>query len=298
VTSGNAVKSKPIWALAIHGGAGSSTGKSDKKAEAYMTDVLNHGGVLLRTGEPVCEVVANVVHELEASGLFLAGKGAAPNEDGAWELDAAIMDGETRNAGAVACLEGFRHPIDVAEKVMTQSSNVLLVGDGAAKFAKKHKCKRVKKPSEYFSPAKSNNFDADRDVITGTVGAVALDLEGRLAAATSTGGAPGKKAGAVGDTPLIGAGTWADERVAISCTGMGEHFIRANVASDVSARIHYQRKCLDESTKAVLEEVVFMGGQGGLIGIDRLGRIAMPFTTPVMRRGFIHSSGKFEVATS
>jgi len=181
---------------------------------------------------------------------------------------------------------------------MSQSNEVMMAGAGAQKFAKKHKCKRVKNPNDYFKPAKTSIVGLQSEVMTGTVGAVALDLEGCLSAATSTGGAPGKKAGRVGDTAQIGAGTWADERVAVSCSGMGEFFMRTNAAADVSSRVQHQRKSIEEATKAVLEDVVFLGGQGGMVCIDRLGRITMPFTTAVMRRGCIHSQGRFEVSTS
>lgn len=289
--------SKDIWALALHGGAGFGSSKKDKLKEEFLADLLKQGGKMLADGASSVETVQAMVRELEASGLFLAGKGSSPNQDGVFELDAAIMDGETRHAGAVAGLSGFKYPINVAERVMKNTPYVMLVGDGAAKFADEQGCKKVKNPKDYYTPVKYESFDLEKGKDSGTVGAVALDIEGGLAAATSTGGAPNKQTGRVGDSPIIGAGTWADERVAVSCTGAGEDFIRANAATDVSARINYKRKSVDEAAREVLENVVFLGGRGGMICIDKLGRITMPFVTESMARGSIHSNGKVFVGT-
>ncbi len=289
--------SNKIWALALHGGASTGASKNDKHAEKFMENLLKEGGKMLGEGVSAVETVKAMVTELEACGLYLAGKGAAPNKNGEFELDAAIMDGESRLAGSVAGLKGFKSPVNVANLVMRETPHVMLVGDGAIEFAAKQKCKKVKNPEDYYTPVKYDLFDLDERKMTGTVGAVALDIEGQLAAATSTGGAPDKLAGRVGDCPIIGSGTWADERVAVSCTGMGEYFIRANAAAEVSARIHYERTSLDVATRAVIEDVVYLGGQGGLISIDKLGRIAMPFASGSMSRGSIHSNGELLVAT-
>ncbi len=289
--------SKEIWALALHGGAGTGASKHDKHTEAFMADLLKEGGKMLKDGASAVATVKAMVGELESCGLYLAGKGAAPNKNGEFELDAAIMDGETRMAGSVAGLKGFKHPVNVAALVMRKTPHVMLVGEGASQFAEEHKCKKVKHPKEYYTPVKYDLFDMDDRKMTGTVGAVALDSEGQLASATSTGGAPDKLPGRVGDCPIIGSGTWADERVAVSCTGMGEYFMRANAAADVSARIHYKRTSLDVAARAVIDSVVFLGGHGGLISIDRLGRIAMPFSSASMARGSIHANGTMTVAT-
>ncbi len=288
---------KPVWALALHGGASTGPSKHDEETEAFMAQLLKSGGEMLQQGASSIETVKEMVRGLESSGLYLAGKGAAPNKNGEFELDAAIMDGETRLAGSVAGLKGFEHPVDVAELVMLKTPHIMLVGQGAAQFAGEQKCARIENPDQYYTPVKYDLFDQDERKMTGTVGAVALDIEGALAAATSTGGAPDKVPGRVGDCPIIGSGTWADERVAVSCTGMGEYFMRANAAADVSARICYARTSLDVATRAVLENVLFLGGKGGLISIDRLGRIAMPFISGSMARGSIHSNGEMVVAT-
>lgn len=289
--------SKDVWALALHGGASTGASKQDKDAEAFMSKLLDTGGKMLNDGASAVDTAKAMVKELEACGLYLAGKGAAPNKNGEFELDAAIMDGETRMAGSVAGLKGFKHPVSVAEQVMRKTPHVMLVGEGAIEFANSQDFKKIKKPADYYTPVKYDLFDLDERKMTGTVGAVVLDIEGQLAAATSTGGAPDKMPGRVGDCPLIGAGTWADERVAVSCTGMGEYFIRANAAADVSARIHYERNSLDVAAREVLENVVFLGGQGGMISIDRLGRISMPFSSASMARGSLHANGKKMVAT-
>ncbi len=281
-----------VWALALHGGAGETATSKNSPWREHMRDLLVKGGENLRRGASAIEVVHDCVRDLETSGFHLAGKGASPNAAGRWELDAAIMDGETRRAGAVAALEGVRHPIDVAQLVMTKSRHVLLAGEGACHFAKLHKCKKVKKPGEYYKPVLSAEPVLEEH---GTVGAVALDRDGLLASATSTGGWPGKLHGRVGDTPLIGAGTWADERVAVSCTGVGEYFIRTSAASDLSARIRYGRQSVAQAGEGVMQDIGFLGGAGGLIAIDCLGRITMPFNTHNMKRGCIHVSGRLEV---
>lgn len=283
-----------VWAIAIHGGAGPSY-KDDYSAEiAGMKDVLSDAKNALMKGRNALDVVQNALRTLEDTGHFIAGRGSSPNKDGKWELDAAIMDGTNRNAGAVGALRGFKSPIDCARAVMDDSPNILLVGKGATKFLKKRDLERVTNPNRYYKPAVTKPLE-DSALQHGTVGAVALDSEGRLAAATSTGGLLNKPPGRLGDTPIIGAGTWADERVAVSCTGQGEYFMRVNAASDVSARIRYTRSDLANATACVLEDISLLGGQGGLIAIDRLGRVSMPFNTISMKRGFATYRGEFEV---
>jgi L-asparaginase / beta-aspartyl-peptidase len=283
-----------IWALALHGGAGAIAERVYQREEAHMTGLLERGAGMLSRGENALEVVTCMAEELEACGLHLAGKGAAPNAAGKFELDASIMDGASRNAGAVAALSGFVSPIRVARGVMEKTPHVLLAGEGAGAFAAQHGFARVDDPDSYYTPAASG-LTSVRD--TGTIGAVARDIHGRLAAATSTAGIRGKLAGRVGDTPVIGAGCWADERVAVSCTGIGEYFMRANAAADVSARMAYAGQSLSEATQAVLQQIKQLGGDGGLIAVDAQGNVAAPFVSQGMKRGIASSSGVREVRT-
>lgn len=285
-----------VWTLVLHGGAGPLRGKDYAEAEAHMSLTLRKGAGRLDAGAPALDVVQKMVAALEECGHHIAGRGAAPNADGRWELDAAIMDGPSRNAGAVAALRGFRSPVGAARVVMDHSPHVLLVGKGAAKFVDRHGLDRVRNPKSYYAPAVARRVKKG-ELAHGTVGAVALDTNGRLAAATSTGGLLGKQPGRVGDTPLLGSGTWADERVAVSCTGQGEYFMRANAAADVSARVRHGRCGLGDAARGVIEDVGLLGGDGGLISVDVLGHVAMPFNAEGMKRGVATSSGRFEVAT-
>ncbi len=284
------------WALALHGGAGPLRAASYAREEAYLADLLQQGAQALNAGEASLDVAVRLVAALEASGHHIAGKGAAANADGEYELDAAVMDGAARKAGAVAALRGFLSPIAVARAVMDCTPHVLLVGLGAEAFAAAQGCERVGDPASYYQPIITRPV-APGELAHGTVGAVVRDNAGRLACATSTGGLLNKTPGRVGDTPIIGAGIWADERVAVCCTGQGEMFLRANVAADVSARMAYGGQSVHAAAAGALADMAALGGDGGLIAVDAAGNITMPFVSEGMKRGCITQAGRFEVKT-
>lgn len=273
------------WGLALHGGAGVRAGRNYDRAQAFLLETVTDGAERLKRGASALDVVEAMVMALETSGLFVAGRGSAANAVGDVELDASIMNGRDGRAGAVSALRGFANPVQVARRVMERSEHVLLTAAGAEAFASEQAC--MASPPGLDWLVRPDGFDAaDLDEGHGTVGAVVLDTSGGLAAATSTGGIYGKRPGRVGDTPIIGAGTWADSRVAVSCTGLGEAFIRAAAAHDLAARIRYAGQTLDQAAVAVLVEVARLGGDGGLIAIDAQGRIVMPFDTDGMKRAW------------
>jgi len=274
------------YALIIHGGAGADPRLDYSQQEAHMSELISNGRDRLLSGQSAMETVVSLVKSMEASGLYVAGKGSAPNTNGVVELDASVMDGVGRKAGAVAAIRGVVYPVEAARRVMIDDHQVMLAGEGANAFALSQGLELVDDPTTYYCDHLKHG-SSGIDAAHGTVGAVALDTSGNLAAATSTGGTFNKKAGRVGDTPLIGAGTWADDSVAVSCTGLGEAFIRTSAAHDVAARMRYGGLSLREAAAATLAEVKRLGGDGGLIAIDRRGNIAMPYNSKGMKRAAV-----------
>lgn len=307
----------PLHGIVIHGGAGTLlrdriTPAQDSAYRAALTRVLGFGDSLLRTGAPALDVVEQCIWIMEDSPLFNAGRGAVYNHEGKVELDASIMDGSNRAAGAVTGVDQLRHPISAARVVMERSGHVLLAGEGAEKFALDQGLEAAKpewfendrrrqqwqRAIEREKATQSPNGDqgalpgAEQDWKYGTVGVAVLDVHGNLAAGTSTGGMTNKKYGRIGDSPIVGAGTFADNATcAISCTGHGEYFIRYVVAHDIAARMAYKGLSLQDAAREVVQKTLKpAGGTGGVIGIDRNGNIALEFNTPGMYRGFLRST--------
>lgn len=296
------------FGMVIHGGAGTieRSTMTPEKEQAYRTALeqsLKAGYAILERGGSSLDAVEAAIHVLEDNPLFNAGKGAVFTHEGTNELDSSIMDGKTLAAGAVAGVKHIRNPISVARMVMEKSPHVMLTGEGAEAFAKEMGVTLV--DAKYFyteerwqelqkkkkSTAPKN--DQDRH---GTVGAVALDKAGNLAAGTSTGGTTNKQFGRVGDSPIIGAGTYANnETCAVSCTGDGEYFIRAAVAHTVSDLMQYKGMPVQEAAETALENAKKLGGTGGLIALDKDGNFAMPFNTSGMYRGKVGADGKASV---
>jgi beta-aspartyl-peptidase (threonine type) len=277
------------------------TPEIERDLRAGLQRSLDAGQKILRNGGSSLDAVAAAVRVLEDDPLFNAGRGAVFTSAGTHEMDAAIMDGRTLRAGAIGGVSRIRNPIDLARSVMEKSPHVMLVGQGAEAFARELGLEIM--DDEYFSTeqrwqalervraAKAEALsDADRH---GTVGAVALDEAGNLAAATSTGGSTNKRPGRIGDSPIIGAGTYANNQTcAVSATGDGEFFMRAVAAHDVSALMEYRGMKLGEAARIVIAKVGALGGTGGLIAIDREGNIALPFNTIGMYRGSIDVEGR------
>jgi L-asparaginase / beta-aspartyl-peptidase len=302
------------FGLVIHGGAGTIerrnlTAEREAEYRAKLTEARDAGYAILARGGAALDAVTAVITILEDSPLFNAGKGAVLNADGFCELDASIMDGRTQAAGAIAGVQHIKNPILLARAVMEKSEHVMLIGDGAERFAQQQGFELV--PNEYFQTdtrgkdlervkqaeqAAKKSARARRPLPEekyGTVGCAALDQAGNLAAGTSTGGRTNKKFGRVGDVPIIGAGTYASNATcAVSATGWGEFFIRTSVAHDIAAQMEYKGTPLAAAADATLAKVAKLGGDGGVICIDRQGNVALPFNTSGMYRGFRVSNGQ------
>lgn len=298
------------WSLVVHGGSGQMkrsniSPETDAGVRAALGRALDAGGGVLASGGSALDAVEAAVRVLEDDPHFNAGRGAALALDGRAELDAAIMDGRDRAAGAVAGVTATRNPVTLARAVMERSPHVLLAGDGADAFAREQDVEPAdidwlatperRRQLQELLASGAGAFDSDMKY--GTVGAAALDSHGHLAAATSTGGVTGKRPGRIGDSPIVGAGTWADDRTcAISCTGAGEFFLRAGAAHAIAARVQHLGERVEEATAAVLADIRTMGGTGGIIIAAPGGEVAWRFNTAGMYRGRATSAGERVVA--
>lgn len=310
-------------AIAIHGGAGAITraAMSAEKEQAYrqaLYDIVTHGQSMLAQGASALDTVTEAVRRLEECPLFNASKGAVFTRQGTHELDACIMDGRTLQAGAVAGVSRIRNPVLAARALLENSPHVLLAGEGAEAFALAQGLEQVE-PDFFSTPerweqlqralgsdtalldhdgAAQGGDPLDPDRKFGTVGAVALDNDGNLAAATSTGGMTNKQVGRIGDSPLPGAGCYAsNDSVAVSCTGTGEVFIRTLAAYDVAAQMRYGGRTLQQASVNVIHDSVLeLGGSGGLIAVDREGNVALPFNSEGMYRAYARTDEAAEVA--
>lgn len=302
------------FSIAIHGGAGTlQKGQmTPEKETAYISGLqlaIDAGYETLATGGSALDAVTAAVILLENNPLFNAGKGSVFTAKGHHEMDASIMEGKHLKAGAVSLISGIKNPILLARDVMEKSEHVFLAGEGALEFAKS--MGYILEEDSYFynqfrydqwqEIKDSDHFQLDHSVLKeskfGTVGAVACDMSGNVAAATSTGGMTNKKWGRIGDSPIIGAGNYANNTTcAVSCTGSGEYFIRGVVAYDVSCLMEYKGMSLEDAANEVIHHrILNLGGDGGLIAVDALGNIAMPFNTQGMYRGYRKSRGEKDV---
>lgn len=303
------------YVLVIHGGAGTilKENMTPEKEKAYrekLTEALQAGFQQLKNGKSSLQAVESAIVIMEDSPLFNAGKGAVFTNDGKNELDASIMYGKNKSAGTIAGVKTIKNPIKAAIAVMKNSPHVMMSGAGAEKFAKEQGLEIV--PPSYFwtkdrweglqkikAKEKNNSASIDNPTLVdskfGTVGAVAIDRGGNISAGTSTGGMTNKRYNRIGDAPIIGAGTYANEQVGISGTGWGEYFIRATAARTVAAKMEFQNKTVQQATQETIDEIAKMGGDGGLIALDKDGNIAMPFNTAGMYRGAITENGEILV---
>lgn len=298
-------------ALAIHGGAGTilrsrMTPALEAQYRNGLEDALRDGWAILKSGGTALDAVEAAVRTLEDFPLFNAGRGSVFTHEGKQEMDAAIMDGKTLKAGAVAFVRGIKNPVSLARCVMENTEHVLLAGDGANYFAEQMGLGTEKE--EYFftehrwlqlqEAISEGHVMLDHNARSkpmGTVGAVACDSRGSVAAATSTGGMTNKKYGRVGDTPLIGLGNYADDTCAVSCTGHGEYFMRGVTAYDVAARMKYKGIGLREASFETIARLTEIGGEGGLVCVDRNANVSLPFNSEGMYRAFVNEDGESEI---
>ncbi len=310
-------KEKGPITLVIHGGAGTikkenMTDEQDAEYRAKLTEALEAGYKVLENGEPAMNAVIAAIQIMEESPLFNAGVGSVFTNEGKNEMDAAVMEGKTRNAGAVAGITKIKSPISAALAVMEKSPHVLMAGPGAEQFAEEQGLEIVD-PSYFFNQRRYDGLQRLKereakegtaaamakfpDSKFGTVGCVALDKDGNIAAGTSTGGMTNKKYGRIGDVPIIGGGTYADNATCgVSATGHGEYFIRSVVAYDIAAKMKYTGKTLEEAAnEVVMEELVEFGGSGGIIALDQQGNVTMPFNSDGMFRGYMKAKNKAKV---
>ena len=284
-----------MTALILHGGAGARRERNYDREVGHMREVVEAMKGRLDAGAWALDVAVEAVTMLEDSGLYVAGRGASPNLAGAFELDASLMDGATRKAGAVAALQGFRNPVVAARAVMDHTPHVMLAGEGAALFALDQGLEPIADEEAWFTRAGQGEDNHPPGTLShGTVGCCVLDSAGRLAAATSTAGVFGKMPGRVGDTPIPGAGSWADGRVAVSGTGQGEYFIRVAACAQLGWRVE-GGQTLAEAAQAVIGQIGDLGGDGGLIALDRDGNIAAPFNSQGMKRAWLTPAGEIGV---
>lgn len=311
------------YVMVIHGGAGTITKEMMKpeKEKAYkekLTEALKAGYTQIKAGKTSVEAVQASIIIMEDSPLFNAGKGAVFTADGKNEMDASIMDGKTMKAGAVAGVHTIKNPIKAAIAVMNNSEHVMLSGAGAEEFAKLQKleivdpkyfwtkdrreglqkakqkeAEKLQKKTSFNTTKYPDYFEIDQKF--GTVGAVALDVNGNIAAGTSTGGMTNKKWNRIGDSPIIGAGTYANSQVGISGTGWGEYFIRSTAARTVAAKMEYQNKDIKSATDETVQIIQNLGGDGGLIALDKDGNVSLSFNTAGMYRGTVTDKGEIEV---
>jgi len=304
-----------MFSIAIHGGAGTlvkgmMTPKKEKAYKTALKSALESGYKVLEEGGSAIDAVEKSVIELENSHLFNAGKGSVFTANETHEMDASIMDGKTLNAGAVSLISGIKNPVSLARDVMEKSEHVFLASDGAMEFAK-HLNYTIEDEAYFFDEFRhkqwmeikdTDSFQLDhstkKDHKFGTVGAVACDKEGNIAAATSTGGMTNKRFGRVGDSPMIGSGNYANNKTcAVSCTGSGEYFIRGVVAYDMACLMEHKEMTLQEAADEVIHKrILVLGGDGGLIAVDKNGNIAMPFNTEGMYRASKSSNRLEEIS--
>jgi beta-aspartyl-peptidase (threonine type) len=303
------------YSIAIHGGAGTlvkgqMTAVLEATYKKALESALEAGFEVLQNGGTATDAVEKSVMLLEDSPLFNAGKGSVFTAEGTHEMDASIMEGFSLKAGAVSLITGIKNPVSLARDVMDKSEHVFLAGEGALRFAMENNYE-IEKPDYFYNELRyqqwqeikgSDSFQLDhslkKDSKFGTVGAVACDSQGNLAAATSTGGMTNKKWGRVGDSPMIGAGNYANNKTcAVSCTGSGEFFIRGVVAYDVSCLMEYKGLSLEQATSEVIHKrILEINGDGGLIAVDNQGNVSMPFNTEGMYRAFKTNIGKKEIS--